>query len=57
MKGGLILAMVRAIELPTLRISTIMPYRQRVNSYMEMTEKACSVAEMSLSHFWNSTPS
>lgn len=36
---------------------TIMPYRQRANSYMEMTEKACSVAEMSLSHSWNSTPS
>ena len=40
-----------------LRIFTIMPYRQRANSYMEMTEKACSVAEMSLSHSWNSTPS
>lgn len=34
-----------------------MPYRQRANSYMEMTEKACSVAEVSLSHSWNSTPS
>ncbi len=32
-------------------------YRQRANSYMEMTEKACSVAEVSLSHSWNSTPS
>lgn len=29
---------------------TIMPYRQRANSYMEKTVKACSVAEMSLFH-------
>ncbi len=50
MKGGLILAMVRGDLIAHIKNFTIMPYRQRANSYMEMTEKACSVAEVSLSH-------